>query len=212
MNPQQIPESVAVPSLLSAFAHVGEAQFARVWYRAKQTGELAIHTIGLNFDMAQLYTDDVTAVSALHSAYAKDYNTNPKNDDAKIHMLAAGEILASLKESLTVGIGFNSKYTHAPFAGDTYVNMAGCQNVKVHKESGLVYVLGVSINKTILEAGEYKEVKSRPLTIAKNKIRKELQTGHIRQLIVERVSKLAMAGNVIEVVEDDDWKKTQITK
>jgi hypothetical protein len=205
-----VPASQVVPSLLAAFAGVPSAQFAKVTYRAKGTGELAIHTLGLNFDIELLYHQDITAVGALYDGYKQDY-AKDNTGTAKLRMLAAGAILASLKESIAKGIGNNSAYTHGPHAGDTYVNLTGVKNCKVHKENGTVYVLGFSVSKKIvLEAGEYKEVNSLPLTIEKNKIRAELQTGHIRQFVVERVSKLQMAGETIEIVEDDAWKKGQV--
>jgi L-rhamnose mutarotase len=57
--------------------------------------------------------------------------------------------------------------------------------VKVHYESGKIYVWGLRVSKTILKAVEYKEVQSSNLTIAKNELRKLLKTSKYRQFIFQ---------------------------
>lgn len=205
-----VSQALAVPTILATLAQMDAVKFARVTYRAKGTGELAIHTMLVNFNMDSLYKEDVETVEALHDAYSKAYNANPDDDAAKVKMLAAGQILASLKESLALGIGNNSKYTHGPHAGDTYVHLHGIKNVKAHKASGIVYVYGRPISKTVLEEGEYKTVKHSPLTLAKNDIRAQLQTGNLRQFIVEHVRKVQCDGDTIIVEENDDAKKADM--
>jgi hypothetical protein len=60
-----------------------------------------------------------------------------------------------------------------------------CEGLKVHNETGLLYVFGYRLTKTILSEGEYKEVKSSSLTIAKNELRKLLKTSKYKQFQIE---------------------------
>ena len=71
--------------------------------------------------------------------------------------------------------------------------------VKVHNESGLLYIYGYGVSKNILVKGEYKEVKSRPLTIAKDELRKLLKTSHFRNFSIEIGNELKASGETIEI-------------
>lgn len=54
---------------------------------------------------------------------------------------------------------------------NAYINLA--KGVKLHKDTMQLHVFGLVVRKTILQATEYKETKSRELTIVKNKIKKQ---------------------------------------
>lgn len=53
---------------------------------------------------------------------------------------------------------------------NAYINLA--KGVKLHKETMQLHVFGLVVRKTILQPIEYKQTKSRELTIVKNKIEK----------------------------------------
>jgi hypothetical protein len=57
--------------------------------------------------------------------------------------------------------------------------------VKVHNETGKVYVYGYKVTKTIIEKGEYKADTRGALTIAKDELRKLLKTGQFVNLSLE---------------------------
>ena len=71
--------------------------------------------------------------------------------------------------------------------------------VKVHNETGVLYIYGYRENKTVLVKGTYKEVKSKPLTIAKNEIRKLLKTGKFTQYALEVGNTLKLNGETLEL-------------
>lgn len=78
-------------------------------------------------------------------------------------------------------------YTHI-FAG-----------VKVHNESGVLYIYGYREQKTVLVKGEYKEVKSAPLTIAKDELRKLLRTGKFVNFALEVGNTIKANGETLEL-------------
>jgi len=67
---------------------------------------------------------------------------------------------------------------------EAYTNIL--PGVKVHNETGVLYVYGYRENKTVLVQGDDKKaVKSAPLTIAKDELRKLLKTGKFTQYALE---------------------------
>lgn len=71
--------------------------------------------------------------------------------------------------------------------------------VKVHNETGVLYIYGYRENKTVLVEGVYKPVKSKPLTIAKNELRKLLRTGKFTQFALEVGNEIKTNGETLEL-------------
>lgn len=80
---------------------------------------------------------------------------------------------------------------------DAYTNIFS--GVKVHNETGVLYVYGYRVNKTVIKEGEYKTVKSSPKTIAKNELRKLLKTNKFTQYAIEVGNTLTAKGETIEL-------------
>ena len=102
----------------------------------------------------------------------------------------ANELGVSQRRTSTrhLSFGFSCFHTHTHL----------CNNVKVHNETNELYITGMKIRKTIHTEGIYKEVKSKPLTIAKNILRKELTTSKIRQYIVKKVAEVTINKEVLQ--------------
>ena len=71
--------------------------------------------------------------------------------------------------------------------------------VKVHNETGMLYIYGHRENKQILTNGEYPIVKSKPLTIAKDELRKLLRTGKFTQYALEIGNEVRANGETLEL-------------
>lgn len=179
----------AVATLVGMVAGGKGAKFGSLTYRAKETGELAKYVLILGASTETLYKKDVAILKTL---LAGDTLSDLERE-------AATALLKSREESLTVGIGNNSKYVHAPHAADTYVHADGIPGVKIHKETGVVYVTALVEDKTVLQPGTYKEVKSKPLTLAKKAVEKNLPSRRFRQFILKNVTRAALNGDVLEI-------------
>lgn len=81
---------------------------------------------------------------------------------------------------------------------DTYTNLTSC--VRIHNESGRLYLYAKLVGKTIIKEAEKKEVKSDELTKAKNFIKKKLHTSKYRQFIIENISNIRL--NNKEIIID----------
>ena len=74
--------------------------------------------------------------------------------------------------------------------------------LKQHTENNELYVYGMLVHKTILSEGEYKEKNSKPLTIAKNIIRKNLRTSKYRQFKIGKAEQFKIKGDTITFGEE----------
>ena len=72
------------------------------------------------------------------------------------------------------------------------------EGVKVHNETGVIYVYGYREKKEILTEGNYPVVNSKPLTIAKNEFRKKLSTGKFTQYSLEEISSVRANKETLE--------------
>ena len=69
---------------------------------------------------------------------------------------------------------------------DAYIHIE--KGIKLHKESQKLHIFGLVVRKKVVKAIEYKEVKSRELTIAQNKIKKlcEFKQDKYRNFIFDK--------------------------
>ena len=177
--------SDSIFSLVSAIVKGHRPAFVSFTYRAKESNELAKHVIILGAKTENLYKRDLEVLAVM------------LENLSGLALQAATELAASRHESLTVGIGNNSQYT---LAGQ-YQYVEGFDGVQFHTdaEGTHVYVNGLSHSKTVIEEGTYKVVKSRPLTIEKNKIRKELPSSRFRTFRLDSVKSARINGDTLEL-------------
>ena len=71
--------------------------------------------------------------------------------------------------------------------------------VRVHNETGVLYVYGYKQNKTVLVEGVYKTVKSSAKTIAKKELQKHLKSGQFVNFAIEVGNTLKANGETIEI-------------
>ena len=69
--------------------------------------------------------------------------------------------------------------------------------IKLHRETLDIFIYAFCESKKVIIEGEYKTVNSRPLTLAKNLIKKGFRTAKFRQYRLEEVSMLKSGDNVI---------------
>lgn len=135
-------------------------RFARVLYRAKESGELAWHTILLNVNRMRCLKVDLANLKVKLPTLAG------------VAADACQELITSIEKSLN---GTQDGYTKAG-----YYSAEGNGNVQV-AETGVCYVRGYSIKKEVIEPGTFKAVKSAPKTVEKNKLRKGLKNTRVRE-------------------------------
>ena len=71
------------------------------------------------------------------------------------------------------------------------------KGIKVHNETGEIYVFGLRMKKEIVQEGTYPVVKSRELTISKNVLRKDLKSSKFTQFKISSMTVIRIAGEEI---------------
>jgi len=80
---------------------------------------------------------------------------------------------------------------------ETYISI--CTGLKYHSEKRLLYIQGMSVKRTIVEAVEKADTR-KPLTKAKDSIRKEMKSTKYRLFIIENLeSSFKINGDTLEL-------------
>jgi hypothetical protein len=161
------------------------------------TKVLAKSPTGVSFVSIKGYTNSYGEVSnnlvnvgaSLTNAKAKDIETlqsldvTTLNGDSILLEKARVELINSF-------ITPNENRSNGQIEAYTIV----AKGIKVHNESGEIYVFGLRNTKSILTEGNYPIVNSKPLTIAKNAIRKNLKSSKFTQYKISATSVIKTNG------------------
>ena len=147
----------------------GQASFVSFIYRNKKAGELARHTIIFGVSYERQLRDSLTALSILEPTFVTELEHE-----------AAQELRKSFEKSLEyIAKGEqNPDYTKR----DAYVTIA--PGLKYTLSTKDFNVSGLEHTKVVLEPGQYPKVESKPLTVAKNAIRRLLPVGRWREFCI----------------------------
>jgi len=130
-----------------------------------------------------------------------EYVQNDKFDRATF-ITAQAEILKSLKMSLGIDDGTMNKVDKDKHSNrsngqkDAYVQVA--KNIKFNLEKEKLIIRAKDVRKTILVEGTYPTVNSRPKTIAKRFIQKQMKSSKYRNFILTELDSIKVNGDTIE--------------
>lgn len=161
-------------------------QFAGFTYLSKGTGELARHVVQVGVSYENLLQKDIETLSNLLPHFEG------------IGKEAAEAVLKSLNQSLEC---LQREITNPDYTCAGVYEQTEFAGVKRHKETGEFFVSGLSNFKEVIQPGTPKKpVKSRPLTIAKREIEKNLRKSKWRQfsLSPEFIKGLRVNGKILE--------------
>jgi hypothetical protein len=147
-------------------------------------GEIANHLINVGASYSKAKERDIE--------FLKNLDLNSNEFEFKSDMALLIEAKQSLIESFE-----NPSVNRSQGQIEAYTNIV--DGVKVHNESGKVYVYGYRQSKTILQDGVYPVVNSKPLTKAKDEIRKLLRTSKYTQYVLDNVGEIRANGETLEL-------------
>ena len=136
--------------------------------------------IGINYEKSKM--QDVEFLENINLTEHEFKSTQNDIVDAKRELIAS-----FLKPDENRSNGQIDAYTHIG------------KGIKVHNETGLLYIYGYRVTKKVIKEGVYPIVKSKALTIAKNELRKLLKTGKFTQYSIEVGNTLTAKGETIEL-------------
>jgi len=138
----------------------------------------------LENSLNQLNTIDVNALKQ---------EATSKNIDENLIDTAVSELEGSISRSLSrpeqLDVGDVSNYETLS------------KGIKVHRTTGELYLSGLVRSKSVITPGTYKEVKSRPLTLAKKLVEKHLMFSKYRQfkLTPDQVHQVSSEGKTLTI-------------
>jgi hypothetical protein len=159
-----------IKNLLNSATERG-ASFVGVTYRAKESGELSRYTLAVGVQYLNLVKKSLAEARAV---------TPTDNAKASLDRKAKADVLRSLRNTLE-----NAKHgeqNDAYTKKGMYAEVASGVNVF---DDGTFELKGIVVSRKVLEVGVHKQVKSRPLTIAKDAIRKQLSLSKWRTLCLD---------------------------
>lgn len=172
-------------SLFKMLQGVTGVQFASLTYRTKATDELARYTLLLGASVENAYAGDLQKVE----------DALPTLTDS-LDVQAATEIINSLRQSLDKGIGNNDAYTLQGVYAST-----GIPGVFINTNDNALHLRNVFVqSKVVLQEGKpRKPVNSKPLTIAKDNLKKMLglRSNKLRQFALDNITKARVNGDTI---------------
>jgi hypothetical protein len=124
--------------------------------------------------------------------YLKNLDITELNSDLSV------EILTEATQSLIND--FEKTISKEKVKTNNFIHITN--GLKQHTENNELYVYGMQVHKTILSEGEYELKNSKPLTIAKNTIRKNLKTSKYRQYKIGRAEQFKIKGDTIVFGEE----------
>lgn len=171
-------------TILRVIARKGSTFVGVRGYLSKGSNELANHTIVAGYSYENAKAHDLNVVAAADAAaLAAQLGT----EQALVE-----QALAEITTSLTKP---DKTRSEAQINAFTHVGTG----MKVHNETGQLYIHGLTVRKKVLQAGEYKAVNSKPITICKNRVKKALglRTDKVRTYIFDRGT-FQMRGLILE--------------
>jgi hypothetical protein len=181
----------SILAIIRKIATVKGNRFASLLYTAKESGELARHTILIGFDYQHAVEKSFEELNSIHF------------EDGSLEAQAQEELLASFQKTLTAHAQGqqNADYTKKDIYDSIELDGQLISGIKYNTNDGTFKLFGLSVSKVVLKNGVFKEVKSKPLTLAKNELRKKLPIGKFREFSIE-TGALEMAkvnGDVLEM-------------
>jgi hypothetical protein len=164
------------------------ARFVGLTY-TNENGEKSRYRLIMGINLVSLYKSDLRKLLALRPTLEG------------VAATACDELIDSVTESLTKGIGNNSAYTLKGY----YTPITPNGEVKLHvSDTGEthLYIRGFVLTKTVIEKGVYAKVNSSAKTLAKKEIEKSLKRGKIRtfKVNVAVLEGIRMNGMDIEIL------------
>lgn len=189
--------------LLFTLAQQKGCKFTTLVYRSTESGELARHTLLFGADYKSAIEKDLRYLKrykALKGSVKVSSLPGVPADviaSARLEFIAIDELIDGLQQSLAKYDGDQLK--KAEEEKDVYTSVF--PGVKQHKDTGVYYLWALGLRKKVIEPATKpkKTVKSRDLTIAKDRIRTKLRTNRYRQFRLSNIGKAVINGGTLVI-------------
>lgn len=150
-------------------------------YESKTSGETANHVVNVGFSYENAIEKDL---NKLNNLTAKDIENLVFETGIDVNT-----VLTAKNEMINSFIKNRNKETQSKQSEaqqETYLSIA--PGIRLHKETGQIYIYALHVSKQVIVKGEHKKVNSREKTLAKKAIQKylDMSTSKFRNFIVSK--------------------------
>jgi hypothetical protein len=180
-----------IKKLIAEFKKIKGAKFIGFPYENKQ-GEVSKRIVNGGVSYANAVKKDIEKLNKAKRKKGKGYVKGEGYTQAD-WTLAIESKLESLKSPDT---------TRSNGQKDAYVNITTNGIIRWNVATQKIYIFAQSVSKSVTQEGEYKEVKSKPLTLAKRSVEKHLglSTSKFRLFVLDGLrGDLKLNGDTVEL-------------
>lgn len=173
-----------IVALIKGLATIKTAKFVAIKNYENSNGEISNYVINCGADYGKAKEADLKALESKEALEGVDFGQ---------YAMYAEQARIALIEAI--------KKPSKGSVAQTEAYMTIAPNVRLHLDSGRLFVFGFTLpnSKVILKEGVYPSVASAPLTIAKDKIRKNLKHTKFRQFAFDQLKQIRMNGETLEI-------------
>lgn len=180
-----------IDTILEAIQDIKGTKFVGFIYKAKSTGEVARHVLIVGASYLDLTQRSITQLQDMLPSLSG------------LELEGANLLLASYQETLDNALTgkAHSAYTKKGIYAPAYARGEVVKGVSRHVFDMSLEISGLAHSKTVLVAGVYPTVNSRPLTIAKGKVEAMLPRAKFRTLCLDEDALLSIriSGNILDM-------------
>ena len=184
-----MPHKNLIAQITKAVTGIQACQFASLTYLSKSHGELARYTVNLGFSYHNLVEKSITELEILIAENSAKWNA--------LQNLAASEVMASFRKTLEAHSRGeqNEDYTKK----GQYIPIGN--GVNLNTTDNTLQLFGLVNSKVVLVEGVYPKVNSKPLTLAKKDITKQLSISKFREFALDlsQIGQVKVAGQTLEM-------------
>ena len=163
-------------------------RFVSIRHYENKNNEISNYLFNCGVSYKKLLEEDLVIMSFLSP---NDFDLNEQ--EMTVAEQAYNELINSLRKNTSDNIDDHTTMSKAMLNTFEYV----APNIKKHIETGDLYITGLLIKKTVIQAGQYPTRNSRLKTIVKNKMKKIFKTSKYRTFILKNVDTIRLNGKEI---------------
>jgi len=166
-------------------------------YNSKSTGEVSNYIINTNISVLNAKKRDFHKLKKVDNIYLEKL-ANENNISIDILKIAHIELLESAKRNLSENK--ENRTNQSKGQENTYINLS--PSLKLNVNTNELHIFGQIICKSLVKAGEHKEVKHNEKTIAKNIIKKtlDLSSDKFRNFIISRIKHVNLKYQQLNII------------
>lgn len=186
-----------IKNLFNLFKGISGATITSIkGYESSTSGEIANHLVVIGYNYGKAIEHDL---NALKSATNEDVTSIAEKGNFKTDLVkfAIDKLISSFEKNKNEETASEQSKAQS----DSYLQITN--GLRLHIETGKIYLYGATLSKTVLVQGTFKEVNSRELTLCQNAVKKHFnfKTVKFRQYVLdpEQLSEVKAAGQTFQL-------------